>query len=153
MGVRVRLEPTAAQQQALICHAGVARWAYNWGLEIRRQAYEHGRQQENAISLHKLLNTLKPSAYPWLYEVSKCAPQEALRDLDRAYENWWRRLKASKRGRAAGAPRFKSRVRDGVGGFRLTGTVRVEVADAHSSNSHASAACVCASPISLRPGR
>jgi putative transposase len=68
--------------------------------------------------------------FPWLYEVSKCAPQEALRDLDRAYE---RRLKdgkqsrtASKRGRAASAPRFKSRVRDGVGGFRLTGAVRVE---------------------------
>jgi putative transposase len=129
MGVRVRLEPTAAQQQALTCHAGAARWAYNWGLEIRRQAYDHGQQKENAISLHKLLNSLKPTVYPWLYEVNKCAPQEALRNLDRAYENWWRRLKAGKHGRDAGAPRFKSRVRDGVGGFRLTGVIRVEVAD------------------------
>jgi putative transposase len=129
MGMRVRLEPTAAQQQALICHAGAARWAYNWGLEIRRQAYAHGQQKENAISLHKLLNSLKPTAYPWLYEMSKCAPQEALRDLDRAYENWWRRLKEGKQGRAAGAPQFKSRVRNGVGGFRLTGAVRVERED------------------------
>jgi putative transposase len=136
MGVRVRLEPTTAQEQGLTCHAGAARWAYNWGLEIRRQAYEHGRQRENAITLHRLLNSLKPTVFPWLYEVSKCAPQEALRDLDRAYENWWRRLKEGKHGRAtgkqsraAGAPQFKSRVRDGVGGFRLTGVIRVEAVD------------------------
>jgi putative transposase len=64
MGVRVRLEPTSTQERALTCHAGVARWAYNWGLEIRRQAYEHGQQKENAISLHKLLNSLKPTVFP-----------------------------------------------------------------------------------------
>jgi len=90
MGVRVRLEPTRAQVALLERHAGAARWAYNWGLEIRRQAWEHGRQSENAVTLHKLLNSLKAEHYAWLYEISKCAPQEALRDLDAAYKNWWR---------------------------------------------------------------
>jgi len=57
------------------------------------------------MDLHRLLNRLKRTArYGWLYEVSKCAPQEALRDLDRAYANWWR---SREQGRRVGRPRFK----------------------------------------------
>ena len=76
------------QGHALLSHAGAARFTYNWGLESRQKAYSYaGGHKENAISLHKLLNSLKAEHYPWMYEVSKCAPQEALRDLDKAYEN------------------------------------------------------------------
>jgi len=56
-----------------------------------------------------------------MYEVSKCAPQEALRDLDRAFMHFFRRVKE---GQKPGFPRFKSKKR-GIGGFRLTGTIRV----------------------------
>ena len=56
-----------------------------------------------------------------MYEVSKCAPQEALRDLDEAFQNFFRRIKE---GRKPGFPRFKSKKR-GIGGFRLTGTIKV----------------------------
>jgi putative transposase len=126
MGVRVRLEPTFKQRHALVCHAGAARFAYNWGLGLRQKAWAYAQKGENAISLHKLLNSLKQEHYPWMYEVSKCAMQEALRDLDSSYKNWWRRLGEGKSGRAAGAPKFKSRQRDGIGGFRLTGAIRVE---------------------------
>jgi len=70
---------------------------------------------------HKLLNSLKKTQFPWMYECSKCAPQEALRDLDRAFRNFIRGLKT---GQKAGFPRFKRRgVRDS---FRLTGTIRVK---------------------------
>ena len=103
MGVRVRLETTTNQRHALLSHAGAARFTYSWGLELRQKAYVYAGAREDAISLHKLLNSLKAEHYPWMYEVSKCAPQEALRDLDKAYENWWRRLKEGKRGRKAGA--------------------------------------------------
>ncbi len=51
-----------------------------------------------------------------MYQVSKCCAQEALRDLDRAYKNFFE-------GRA-GFPRFKSKKR-GAGSFRLTGRIRV----------------------------
>ena len=55
-----------------------------------------------------------------MYEVSKCAPQEALRDLDRAFKNFFRGLKA---GAKIGFPRFKKKgVHDS---FRLTGSIRV----------------------------
>jgi putative transposase len=57
-----------------------------------------------------------------MYDVSKCAPQEALRDLDQAFQNFFRCLKNGKDG---GFPKFKSRKR-GIGSFRLTGAIRVE---------------------------
>jgi putative transposase len=83
---RYELAPTAAQRAALTNHAGAARWTWNWGLAVRRKAWQRRRQTLNAMELHRLLNRLKrTSRYGWLYEVSKCAPQEALRDLDRAY--------------------------------------------------------------------
>jgi putative transposase len=63
-----------------------------------------------------------------MYEVSKCAPQEALRNLDRAFDNFFRKCDDKKKGKfrgKAGFPRFKSK-RNGIGSFRLTGTIKVE---------------------------
>ena len=86
---RYELAPTATQRVALANHAGTARWAWNWGLSIRRKAFQRRRETVGAIELHRLLIRLKGTpGYGWLYEVSKCAPQEALRDLDRAYANY-----------------------------------------------------------------
>jgi putative transposase len=120
---RYELAPTATQRVALANHAGAARWAWNWGLSVRRKAFQRRRETLSAIDLHRLLNRLKRTPrYQWLYEVSKCAPQEALRDLDRAYANYWR---GRKTGRRVGSPRFKKRGRC-PDRFRLTGAVRVQ---------------------------
>jgi len=120
---RYELAPTAAQRVALANHAGAARWAWNWGLSIRQKAWQRRGETLGAIELHRLLNQLKRTTrYGWLYEVSKCAPQEALRDLDRAYANFWR---GRKQGRRVGRPRFKKRGRC-PDRFRLTGSIRIE---------------------------
>jgi putative transposase len=120
---RYELAPTAAQAAVLANHAGAARWAWNWGLSVRQKAFQRRGQTLTAMELHRLLVRLKRTPrYGWLYEVSKCAPQEALRDLDRAYANAWR---GRKRGRRVGLPRFKKRGRC-ADRFRLTGTIRVE---------------------------
>jgi len=55
-----------------------------------------------------------------MYDVSKCAPQEALRDLDRAFKNFFRRLKNGDE--KVGFPKFKKKgIKDS---FRLTGIIR-----------------------------
>lgn len=105
----------------MLRHAGVARWAYNWGLARRQRAYRESGVTLDAMKLHKELNALKKTDFPWLYAVSKCAAQEALRDLDRAYLNFWRARRAGKR---CGFPRFKSRKRC-ARAFRLTGKIHV----------------------------
>ncbi len=118
---KTEIRPTNKQRSLLLQHAGTARFAYNWGLTQKIQAYQKTGKSPGAIDLHKELNQLKPIHFPWMYEVSKCAPQEALRDLDRAFKNFFRRLKT---GEKPGFPRYKSR-KQGIGSFRLHGTIKV----------------------------
>ncbi len=111
-------------EQVTMClqHAGAARFAYNWGLREVMQARVRGEKKPSAIDLHKKLNALKATEFPWMYESSKCAPQEALRDLDVAFDNFFRRCKQG--AKKKGFPRFKSR-KGGIGSFRLTGAIKV----------------------------
>ena len=120
---KTELDPSNAQRTALLRHAGVARFAYNWGLRRKMEARAHGEKTPTAIDLHRMLNALKPTEFPWMYEVSKCAPQEALRNLDRAYEAFFRRCKSG--AKEKGFPKFKSR-KKGIGSFALTGSIHVE---------------------------
>jgi putative transposase len=62
-----------------------------------------------------------------MYEVSKCAAQEALRNLDAAFTNFFRRCALKKQGKFKGKlgyPRFKTK-KKGLGSFRLRGTIVV----------------------------
>ena len=123
---RTELDLNNTQRTACIRHAGAARFAYNWALARKIEAYQNGQKLPSAIDLHRELNVLKKTEFPWMYEVSKCAPQEALRNLDHAYAHFFRRLKQKKSGKniKAGFPRFKSR-KNGLGSFRLTGAIHV----------------------------
>ena len=126
-GFKTELDLNNKQRTACLRHAGAARFAYNFGLRRKAEAYQAGEKVPSAIDLHRELNRLKQTDYPWLYETSKCAPQEALRDLDRAFANFFRRVALKKAGQLTGKvgyPRFKSRKR-GIGSFRLTGAIKV----------------------------
>jgi putative transposase len=119
---KYELGPNNQQRTRLSQHAGCARFAYNWGLQQRIALYRQNQDKKrftSAITQHRELNRLKKTVFSWMYELSKCAPQEALRNLERAFKNFYRGLKSGKR---VGFPRFKKRgVHDS---FRLTGTIR-----------------------------
>lgn len=124
---KTELDPTFHQVERLLQHAGCARFAYNWGLRRKIETYKASGKSPSAIDLHRELNILKKKpiengGVPWMYKSSKCAPQEALRDLDSAYESFFGRCKSG--ARTKGFPRFKSR-KKGIGSFRLTGAIRV----------------------------
>lgn len=102
--------------------AGAARFAYNWGLRQSIDAYEATGKRPSYPELHRQLNELKKGDLAWLYDYSKTIPQEALRDLDKAFQNFFRRVK---KGEKPGFPQFKSRKR-GLGRFRVWGSIRVE---------------------------
>ena len=123
---KTELDPTCKQVESFLQHAGCARWAYNWGLHKKIEAYKTTGKSPSAIDLHRELNALKKKpveagGVPWMYESSKCAPQEALRNLDSAYKSFFRRCKSGEKRK--GFPRFKSR-KNGIGSFRLTGVIR-----------------------------
>jgi len=116
-------------EQTTACrkHAGAARWAYNWGLARKQESYHATGKSPSAMDLHRELNMLKQTQVPWMYEVSKCAPQEALRNLDTAFAHFFRRCQLKHQGKLRGKigyPQRKSRKR-GLGGFRLTGAIVV----------------------------
>jgi putative transposase len=118
---RYELKPNAQQRILLAKHAGAARFAYNWGLQQRIELDQRTGKSTNGFEQHRELNRLKKTAYPWMYEVSKCAPQEALRDLDQAFQNFFR---GRKEGRKVGFPRFRKKGRDDR--FRLTGSIWIQ---------------------------
>jgi putative transposase len=119
---KVELDPTSAQIALFRRHAGAARWVWNWALARRIQEYKETGKSSNANEQHRQLVALKKAELSWLYEVSKYVPQYTLRDLDVAYQNFFRRVK---NGEKPGFPKFKSRKR-GIGSFKLAGSLRVE---------------------------
>jgi putative transposase len=124
---KTELDLNNVQVSACRRHAGAARYAYNFGLGRKQAEYKATGKSPSAIDLHRELNALKKTDLPWMYEVSKCAPQEALRDLDAAFSHFFRRCRLKKAGTLRGKvgyPKRKTR-KKGLGSFRLTGRIRV----------------------------
>jgi putative transposase len=126
-GYKTEIDPNNKQRTKLAKNAGAARFAYNWALNLKQLAFKDKTKIPNAIELHRELNELKKTELPWMYDVSKCSPQEALRNCDTAFNNFFRRCKQKKGKQKKGKkgfPRFKSK-KSGLGSFRLTGTIKV----------------------------
>jgi len=105
---------------ALQC-SGAARWCYNWGLEAMIKARENGRKT-SVLAEKKRLNAIKDEVAPWLRDVPYVVLQGAFDNLDAAYKNFFRRVKA--KDPKAGFPKFKSRKR-GIMPFSLRGHLLV----------------------------
>ena len=114
--IKTKLKVNNKQKTILAKHAGVARHAYNWGLATCILTYQSTNKRLSAITLHKRLVTEVKSQNPWYYEVSKCAPQQALRDLERAFKNF---LTIPKRG----FPNFKKKGKKDS--FYLEGSIKI----------------------------
>ena len=125
-GYRTELDLNDEQKPACMKHAGAARFTFNWGLARSQEVYHASGSRPSAIELHRDLNKLKQTDYPWMYEGSKCASQEALRDLDKAYKHFFRRVELKKQGKwkgKLGFPKFQKRSK-AIGSFRLTGSIK-----------------------------
>ncbi|HEY2305750.1 MAG TPA: IS607 family element RNA-guided endonuclease TnpB [Streptosporangiaceae bacterium] len=126
---RFALDLTPRHERACRSHAGAARFAWNWGLAKCKERYQAQGRWYSAAELHKLWNARKKAdpALAWWAENSKCAYQEAFRDLDRALRDFVRSRNGQRAGRRLGFPRFKKRgrcrdsFRFGTGVMRCTG--------------------------------
>jgi putative transposase len=122
---RFALDGRPSGERACCSHAGASRFAWNWGLAQCTERYEAERRWYSAAELHKLWNAAKKAdpALSWWSENSKCAYQEAFRDLERALRDFAKSRRGERKGRRLGFPKFKKRgrCRDS---FRLTGVIR-----------------------------
>ena len=130
----IRLHPTPEQQTYFRKACGVARHAYNWALA----RWKEGRAEGQRVKIKDLkaeYNRVKSEQFPWCYEVTKCAPEQAFADLGQAFSNYWRmkeegtqpKLKHSRKdGEEAGFPHFKSKKRDRLSFYLNNDKFRVE---------------------------
>jgi putative transposase len=104
---RFELDPNQAQRVLLAKSVGASRFVYNWGLEESQQEYALTGKRPQLGELKTRLVALKKAECPWLYEVSAHIGQQALVDLERAFDRFFRGLKGV--GPKSGFPRFKKR--------------------------------------------
>src|SRR5215212_6923420 len=108
---RYCLDPTAEQLNRLNQFAGARRFVWNWALARKR---EHFRLTAKTLSYNQLaaeLTRLKQQpATAWLRQIDSQSLQQALRDLESAYQHFFRRVRKGEKEK--GEPSFKSRKTD-----------------------------------------
>jgi len=105
--VKIRIYPNTSQKQKLLQHFGSARFVYNFMLHKKKEVYELDKTSISAYELKKLLPQMKKTEeYAWLKEIDSMALQNAVLNMDKAYQNFFRRVKTKEK---SGFPKFKSR--------------------------------------------
>jgi putative transposase len=104
---RFELDPNREQRVLLAKSVGASRYVFNWGLAESQRTYELTGKRPRLGELKSRLVGLKQGECPWLYGVSAHIGQSALVDLNNAYENFLKGLKAE--GPRSGYPRFKKK--------------------------------------------
>jgi putative transposase len=89
VSIRQRLYPDQESAVWLAKHCSDSRFVYNLGLEQRTLWRRHRVARINATTQMKELAAAR-QANDWLKYGSSSVQQAALRDLDRAFRNWWK---------------------------------------------------------------
>jgi putative transposase len=120
-----RMYPDATQQAALVRAFGCARVVFNDAVRAREDARKAGQPFPTAgqLSTRLITEAKRTAARSWLGEVSAVVLQQSLRDAESAYRKFFESLKGKRKGRKAGAPRFKSR-KDARQPIRFTANAR-----------------------------
>ena len=105
---KIALDPNPAQATYFARACGTARFAYNWALAEWNRQYKAGERPSEA-ALRRKLNSIKDDEFPWMREVTKNAPQQAIKNLGTAFQNYFADLKKPKRHRQFHYPQFKKK--------------------------------------------
>lgn len=121
-GLKYRLDPTPGQRHLFAQFAGACRFLYNRGLEQRKSAYEKsGKSLTYFEQNNELVSLKREEATIWLKDVHSQVLQQALKNLDNAFQRFFQNIKSGKK---PGFPRFKcKRLRDS---FRYPQWVKTE---------------------------
>ena len=96
---RFRFYPTKTQIEKLNCTFGCVRFVYNYFLSLKQELYNKEKKSMSYNECCKALTALKQEK-KWLKDVDKFSLQNSLKDLDKAYKNFFS---------GSGYPKFKSK--------------------------------------------
>ena len=100
-GVKFRIYPNKVQENLILQTFGCCRLIYNKGLDMRDKAYKNGYKANYTQTSAMLTNLKNDDNFGFLKLVDSIALQQSLRDLDRAYQNFFKKR--------AKPPQFKSK--------------------------------------------
>lgn len=100
---KYRIYPTDEQKVLFAKTFGCCRFVYNWALNLKIEAYKQEKKSIGNVELTNRMKSELKAEHEWLSEVNSQSLQSALRNLDSAYTNFFRKTKT------VGFPRFKSR--------------------------------------------
>ena len=108
LGHTIELAPNNKQTTYFNKAYGVARLAYNWALAEWQKQYQADKNYRdeyqangiqidktklnspNQFKLRKQLNSIKKQQFPFMAKVTKCSPQEAIIQLGKAFDNFFK---------------------------------------------------------------
>lgn len=96
----IRLYPNKQQELLFYKHINCQRYVYNWALNLNNELYKKDKKKYSSKELGEMLTQYKKQE-TWLNEVSNMTLKEAIRNLDKAYTNFYKKR--------ANLPRFKSK--------------------------------------------
>lgn len=99
-GYKVRLYPNKEQEQKMLSIIGACRWVYNHFLEQRKNYYLEHKKTLPYAEMSRNLTQLRYKIN-WLSEIQTTPLQQSLRCLDKAYNNFFRKI--------SNFPKFKSK--------------------------------------------
>ena len=99
---KVRIYPNEEQKVLIDKTFGCTRFIYNYMLNLKQKLYEYYGLNLSYNNMSKILTELKKHKV-WFKEVDKWSLQNAIKDLDIAYQKFFK---------GSGFPKFKSKKRD-----------------------------------------
>jgi len=101
---KYELMPTGEQQRDMRRFAGSCRFVFNKALALQKERHEQGEKKLGCAGLCKLLTEwCNGTETPWLKDAPTHPLQQTLKDLERAYTNFF--------AKRAAFPRFRKRAK------------------------------------------
>lgn len=99
-GYTIRIYPTKNQEELLKKHIGCCRFIWNQMIEVQKTRYQNGEKYLNHFGMIKLIPLIKKE-YEWLNEVSNHSLQLICKDVNTAYQRFFKKI--------SNYPKFKSK--------------------------------------------
>jgi putative transposase len=97
---KFRIYPNEEQATLINKTIGCVRYVYNYFLNLRQKAWDEEQKTINYVACSRLLTSLKKEL-EWLKEPDSTSLQQTLKDLDGAYQDFFKKK--------SGYPKFKSK--------------------------------------------
>lgn len=99
--LKIRLLPTKKQEELMLKSIGCSRFTYNWALNRCNELYKQNIKYNMSDIRKEFTQLKKQEEYKWLNEVSNTTMVESMRNLDKAFKQFFKTKQ--------GYPKFKTK--------------------------------------------